>query len=107
MSVSRQKGTAWESAIVSYLQEHGYPYAERRAMAGANDKGDILLPGVMIEAKAEKAITLAEYADEVKKQTANCPHGTIGVAWVKRRGKSVEDSYVLMSPATFLQLLHD
>ena len=105
MSKARQKGTAWESAIVRYLQEHGHPFAERRAMAGALDKGDILLPGCMIEAKAERQFSLATYLKEVRAQTANCPPGTVGVAWVKAPGKSVDDSYVVMDPATFLRLL--
>ena len=107
MSVQRAKGTLWESTIVKYLQEHGYPWAERRAMAGAYDKGDIHLPGVMIEAKALKTITLATIMDECKVQTANCPPGTVGVAWIKRRGKSVDQSYIVMDPETFLRLLHD
>ena len=105
MSKSRAKGTLWESRCVTYLREHGFPWAERRAMAGAYDKGDIHLPGVMIECKAEKQITLAEYMKEVKAQTANCPPNTVGVAWVKAPGKSIDDSYVVMSPATFLALL--
>ena len=105
MSKSKQRGTAWESAIVGYLREHGYPWAERRALAGALDKGDIHLPGVMIEAKNCQTITLAAWADEVAAQTANCPPGTVGVAWIKRRGKGVDKSYVVMDPATFLRLL--
>lgn len=74
-------------------------------MAGALDKGDIHLPGVMIEAKNCQTIKLAEWADEVEAQTANCPPGTVGVAWIKRRGKNVDKSYVVMDPATFLRLL--
>jgi hypothetical protein len=47
VSKSRAKGTSWESAIVTYLIEQGWPHAERRALAGALDKGDITgLPGV-------------------------------------------------------------
>ena len=108
MSKSRAKGTAFESAIVAYLREHGYPYAERRALAGALDKGDINMGApVMIEAKNCQTITLAAWADEVAAQTANFPPGTVGVAWVKRRGKGVDKSYVVMDPATFLRLLGD
>jgi Holliday junction resolvase len=106
MNPSKTKGTAFESAIVRYLTENGHPHAERRALAGAADRGDIAgLPGVMIEAKAVKTITLASIMDEVVEQTANCGDGTIGVAWIKRRGKGIERSYVVMEPATFLALL--
>ena len=71
-SASKRKGTAWESQVVTYLRDHGQPYAERRALAGSSDKGDVAgVPGVMIECKAEKTITLGAYADEVKTQTTN------------------------------------
>ena len=104
---SKVRGTRWESGVVAFLQEHGYPHAERRALAGAQDKGDVLLPGLMIECKDEQKITLSVYADEVATQTSNCPPGTIGVAWIKRRGKGVDKSYILMDPETFLDLIDD
>ena len=48
MNTSRRKGTAWESALVDYLIGKGWPHAERRALNGCNDKGDIAgLPGVV------------------------------------------------------------
>ena len=59
----------------------------------------------MIECKDEQKITLSVYSDEVATQTSNCPPGTIGVAWIKRRGKGVDKSYIVMDPATFLKLL--
>ena len=105
MSKSRAKGTAWESAIVGYLRAKGYHRAERRALAGAQDKGDIHLPGLMIEAKALRDITLASIMDEVVAQTAHCEPGTLGVAWIKRRNKGIDRSYVVMEPDTFLALV--
>ena len=104
MSKSRAKGTAWESACVNWLHDHGMPWVERRALAGAADKGDLLVPGLMVECKAEQRIDLAGYMKEVKAQVANCPEGTVGIAWVKARGKGVGDSYIVMTPATFLEL---
>ena len=103
----KDRGTRWESAVVAYLQEHGHPFTERRALAGAHDKGDINLPGVMIECKDEQKITLSVYADEVAAQTKNCPPGTVGVAWIKRRNAGVDRSYIVMDPATFLRLLEE
>lgn len=41
MSKSKAKGTAAESAVVKYLREQGWPSAERRALNGASDRGDI------------------------------------------------------------------
>lgn len=37
----RDKGTIAESGLVGYLRENGWPYAERRALSGGQDKGDI------------------------------------------------------------------
>jgi hypothetical protein len=100
------RGTRWESAIVKYLKENGYEHAERRQKAGAKDKGDIT--GVnhylMIEAKDEARINLAGYMDEVVEQTKNA-NALIGVAWIKRRNKGTERSYVVMEPKDFLTLL--
>lgn len=105
MSASRRKGTAWESAVVEYLQAAGFPHAERRALCGVNDKGDIAgIPGVMVECKAEKAIDLAGYMDEVKVQTANA-HAQVGVAVVKRRNRPAGDAYAVMPLSAFVELL--
>lgn len=119
MSKSKAKGTAWESEVVAALRRYkteipgGYqlahwPNAERRALQGTLDKGDITgIPGVMIECKAEKAITLAEYAKQVEVQTTNAG-ADIGACWIKRRGKAkAEDGYVVMSGDTFMRLLAD
>ena len=49
---SKSKGTAAETAIVRWLRNNGYPTAERRALSGNQDKGDILAgPGLVIEVK--------------------------------------------------------
>lgn len=108
MSASKRKGTAWETAVVTYLRENGAPHAERRTLNGANDRGDIAgIPGVVIECKNEKAVTLAAYADETTTETAN-DGARIGLAWIKRRGKtSPAHAYVLLDGATAVRLLAD
>jgi Holliday junction resolvase len=104
---SKRKGTTWETAVVDYLREHGQPHAERRALCGNTDKGDLVgIPGVMIEAKNEKTVTLAAYADEVKAQTANA-HASIGVAVVKRRNRGAGDAYVVMTLEQFAAMITD
>lgn len=43
----------------------GFPYAERRAQSGTKDKGDLAgVPGVCVEFKNVKRISLAEWMDE-------------------------------------------
>lgn len=107
MSAARAKGTRWESAIVTYLNEQGFVMAERRALAGALDKGDITgIPGVVIEAKNTKTIPLAQFLDQANVEARNA-NAEVGVAWIKRRGKgSPADGYVVMDGAAFLELLH-
>jgi len=52
LSRSKAKGTAAETAVVAALQNLGWPTAERRALSGNLDKGDISgIPGVCFEVK--------------------------------------------------------
>jgi hypothetical protein len=49
---NKSRGTAWETAVAKHAQSRGFPYCERRALAGNTDKGDLTLcPGVIIECK--------------------------------------------------------
>ena len=102
---SKAKGTAWETACTNWAREHGFPHAERRALAGALDKGDLMIPGLMIECKAEQRIDLPGYMREVRAQVANCAPGTLGFAWVKARGRSVDESFIVLNPGAFFPLV--
>ena len=105
---AKAAGTSWETAIVRALVAHGWPYAERRRLAGAHDKGDISgIPGLVIEAKNTNRLELAAAVDEANVEALNA-HAAIGVAWLKRKGKtSPLDGYVVMDGATFLRLLNE
>jgi hypothetical protein len=106
MSKSRAKGTAWETQIVTYLRDNGVPHAERRALGGNNDRGDIAgIPGVVVEAKSAARLELAQWLAEVEAERAN-DGAVVGVVWHKRRGKSsAGEGYVTMSGATLIHLL--
>lgn len=83
---SKQRGTAFESALVRWLQANGHPYAERRTLAGSNDRGDIAgIPGVVLEAKACKTFDLAGWCRELEVEMGNAG-ADIGAVVVKRRG---------------------
>lgn len=72
MSKSKAKGTAAETATVNALRRLGFPAAERRALAGGKDKGDITgTPGLAWEVKAAKALTLSEWMRETAEETVN------------------------------------
>lgn len=106
MNRSKTKGTSWERAICAYLRDHGAPAAERRALAGNLDRGDIAgVPKIVIEAKNVTQLTLAGALDEAHLERDN-DHADLGVVWAKRRGKgSPGDGYVIMSGEAFVQLL--
>lgn len=108
MSASKRKGTAWESAIVQFLRENGVPHAERRALGGSKDRGDIAgIPGVVIEAKSAARIQLSGWMDEAKAERAN-DGARVGVVWIKRRGKASPGSgFVILDGDALLQLLAD
>ena len=56
MNKSKQIGTDGESGVVRFLKENGFPTAERRALHGSLDLGDITgIPGVVIEVKSGNA----------------------------------------------------
>lgn len=104
---SKAKGTAWESAIVDYLRIFN-PHVERRTLNGNHDRGDITgIPGVVIEAKNAKTITLAAWVDEANIEGLN-DNAPVAVVWVKRRGRtSPMDGYVVMDGTQFVRLLEE
>lgn len=108
MSRNRARGTGAETAVVRYLIERGWLHAERRALHGNNDKGDITgIPCVCIEVKARKTIDVAGFVDEANLEAANA-HANIGAAWVKRRGTTDPGRWhVLMDGQTFTRLLDE
>ena len=56
-------GTAAESAVVKVMQRAGFPHAERRALRGGLDAGDITgIPGVVVEVKGGAAAKTASDA---------------------------------------------
>lgn len=90
MTRSKDIGTRAETAVVRYLQAYGWPHAERRALAGAHDLGDVTgTPGIVWEVKARKALIsdrdVDGWMDETETERRNA-----GAAWgvlvVRRSG---------------------
>lgn len=68
----KQKGTAAESAVVSFLRTAGFPYAERLALQGGKDRGDITgIPGVVIEVKAVQEYAFNQWLTEARVERDN------------------------------------
>jgi len=72
MSRSRAKGTAAETATVKALWRLGFPYAERRALSGSSDRGDIGgTIGLCWEVKDAKTWKVAEWMRETETERVN------------------------------------
>ena len=107
MSANKQRGTKWESACVNWLRGIGFVWADRVPLSGARDRGDVTLgPGSpVIECKSQNRISLAEWVDETRAETANAK-APFGVVWIKRKGKqSPADGYVVLDGRQFAELL--
>lgn len=71
MTKSKAKGTKAESDCVKYLKPY-WPAAERRALAGNKDKGDIAgIPRTVGEVKAAVKIALSTWQRETLTEMAN------------------------------------
>jgi len=93
---SKQKGTAFESEVVTYLQEHGHPTAERRALTGSQDRGDISgVPNWTLECKNRKALDFAGAVDEAAIEAINAKTPFFA-AIVKRPRKNIREAYAVM-----------
>lgn len=108
MSASKRKGTAAESAVVRYLKESGFAQAERRALAGSADRGDIAgLPGVVIEVKNHARLAIPAWVAEAETERLN-DGARYGVVWHKAIGKGhPADWFVTMTGAQFVAVLRD
>lgn len=95
MSKSKAKGTTAEREVVRYLQ-NWWPAAERRALSGNKDKGDVAgILGVCIEIKAAKTQLIGPWQRETLTEMGHASAG-ICVLVVKRPYKSVAqwDAYM-------------
>jgi len=82
---SKAKGTAAETAVKTRMRRW-FPSAERRALAGAYDLGDITgIGGVCIEIKAHKRYNIGAWLLELAVEKANAK-ADVGVLVVKPVG---------------------
>jgi Holliday junction resolvase len=105
MSKAKQKGTAAETAVVKYLREHGFPYAERRALHGTADKGDITGIGpIVIEVKNHKTLDLAGWIKELEAEMKNA-NVNVGAVIAKKRGTTDPGEWYAIMPVHILASL--
>jgi len=105
MSKAKQKGTNAETAVVKYLQANGFQYAERRALHGNLDKGDITGCGPLVfEVKDHATFKLSEWLQELRDETLNAKANT-GCVVAKKRGKSDAGEWYAILPFAWIVAL--
>lgn len=93
MSRSKAKGTAAETGVVIALRGLGFPYAERRALAGALDLGDITgTPGICWEVKDAKTWKAPEWLRETETERINA-RADYGILVIKAPGVGYQNAH--------------
>lgn len=112
---SRDIGTATAEQVVRYLIRNGFPHAERTALHGRHDRGDITgTPGIAWEVKGGRAAEsagdglIADWMAETAVEQANA-NASVGVLVCKRKGFGPANvgSWWAMLPLSFLDGVGD
>ena len=111
MSKAKQKGTAWETECVRYLESYTKSEFMRLPLVGTKDVGDIRcfdLPEFVFECKNRKDAlsSLSEIMKETEQERINADV-KFGAALVKRRNYGTGAAYVVMEMHTFAQLIKE
>jgi hypothetical protein len=108
VNIPRIKGTGAETAVVSYLSEHGWPYAERRSLNGSQDRGDVTgMPGLAVEVKyANAGIRMGTWLSEtgVERLNARADHGILVIKPVGMGDRKVGQWLAAMTGEDFNRL---
>jgi hypothetical protein len=106
---SKQKGTSTETLVVNYLRENGWPFAERRALAGSLDKGDVSgMPGIAVEVKyGNGTLKIGPWLTEtgIERLNAGADHGVLVVKPFGMGERSVGSFYAVMVSGDFDRLV--
>jgi Holliday junction resolvase len=107
VSQQKAKGTAAERATVEWLRQHGWLEAERRALSGSADRGDVagVHPDWVGEVKNHRSHDLGGWIKELaaEKRNAGAAHGAL---IVKKRGTTNPgDWYVVTTLEDYARLM--
>ncbi len=106
---NKARGTRWEVAVRNFLRASGFEDVFRLAQTGIDDEGDLHghdIKDWAIECRDRKSISLAENVEDAKSR-AKAKGCKYGIAFIKRRTKSVEDAYVLIDAETWVRILKE
>jgi len=92
MSRAKQKGTAAESALVKFLVGQGFPGAERRALTGSFDQGDITgTPCLAWEVKNHTTYKIPAWIKETEFERVNAK-ADFGILAIKPNGVGLSNA---------------
>jgi len=95
VTASKVKGTAFETAVVKFMRANGFGQAERRALRGRDDVGDILVcPGIIAECKNWATYGPADvtrWLEETWKEM-HASNASVGLLIIKRPRQNVSMS---------------
>lgn len=112
---AKQKGTAFETLVRQYLNDSGFPEAQRTVLKGGQDTGDIngirnsSKRQVAVQCKNQKSFSLSQWLNDTVDQAGNLG-GAVPALVVKRPGKgekAVGDSYAVMRLSDLVELLKE
>ena len=105
-SPQKRKGSAAELAVAKWLNRLGWTGAERSRAGWTDDRGDIDgMPGVVIEVKNCKTISIPAWLRELEVEMANAKAWT-GTVIAKRKGSTdPADWYAIMPASVWAALL--
>ena len=102
MSKARAKGTSFETAVVSVLNEEGFTEAERWGSVDMG-LGDIRHLPVVLEAKNHKAMALSEWCTQAEKSGKKADK--LWAVVHKRIRKGTRQAYVTMELEQWIVML--
>ena len=105
-SPQKRKGSAAELAVAKWLNRLGWTQAERSRAGWTDDRGDIDgMPGVVIEVKNCKTLSIPAWLRELEVEMKNAKAWT-GTVIAKRKGSTdVNDWYAIMPASVWAELL--
>jgi hypothetical protein len=114
---AKQKGTSFETLIKRYLNDNGFVKADRTALKGGDDTGDIngisnkqSGKEVAVQCKNQRKINLSGWLDDTVDQASKIAEDSLPALVVKRVGKgekAVGETYVVMRLSDFATLLKE
>lgn len=102
---AKRKGSRFEADVRDWLAATLGRRIERIPAGATVDRGDLSgLDGIAVECKAVQRIELSTILDETLLEAANVSDDTLGLAVIKRRNRSTDQAYAVMTLEQWCEL---